>query len=201
MTLARLIAAEVDGNPAEQHLLVSALLLGGNVTTATGKDVGGTFGHLPACRTPGQTGCVIAYSSFPATPPAFAFFGRSTGAGDQVMCTDPSRLAGGTGALHPYVPTERLSGGRGLGRGVAEPRGSTAGFATYPGYLTARCRTAAGATFLQVTAAAANGRPAFRATLGPQWGLHVYDVNIALGDLVESVRLQAATWSQAATGA
>jgi hypothetical protein len=195
MALTRLIKAEIDGNPAERRLLVSALLLGGNVTTATGKDAGGMFAHLPACRTPGETGCIVAYSSFASTPPAFAFFGRSLSAGDQVMCTDPSRLAGGTGALHPYLPTQRLNPAGGFGPGVPEPPGSTAGFATYPGYLSARCRTASGATFLQVSAAPANGRPVLPETLGPQWGLHIVDVNIALGDLVGIVQRQAAAWS------
>ena len=31
--------------------------------------------------------------------------------------------------------------------------------------------------------------------LGPEWGLHVYDVNIALGNLVHTVALQAAAYT------
>jgi hypothetical protein len=34
-----------------------------------------------------------------------------------------------------------------------------------------------------------------RGELGPAWGLHVVDVNVALGDLVELVRAQVAAAS------
>ena len=195
MVLTRLIESEIDNNPAERRLLVSALLLGGDVTTAVGRNTGGSFLHLPQCVHPGETTCVVAYSSFPSSPPPLAFFGRTLAAGQHVICTDPTRLAGGAGALHPYFPTVRLSPSGGLGLGVPEPAGSTAGFVTYPGYLTGRCRTAADATFLDVNAAPADGRAVLKEDLGPAWGLHVADVNLALGDLVHVVRLQAAAWS------
>src|SRR3954452_8856391 len=62
--LRQLLAREVDPKPAVRRRLVGALLLGGNVTVATGQDVGGDFRHIPACRRDGQTGCVVAYSTF-----------------------------------------------------------------------------------------------------------------------------------------
>ena len=46
----RLIRSEIDNNPAERSKLVSALLLGGNVLVPQGKDVGGIFANVPACR-------------------------------------------------------------------------------------------------------------------------------------------------------
>jgi Protein of unknown function (DUF3089) len=42
------------------------------VTVPVGKTVGGDFANIPACQTATQTGCVVAYSSFDATPPAGA---------------------------------------------------------------------------------------------------------------------------------
>ena len=42
----------------------------------TARPSGATFRHLPLCTTTDQTGCVIAYSSFPAQPPAESLFGR-----------------------------------------------------------------------------------------------------------------------------
>ena len=49
---------------------MSALLLGGNVTVKKGKDVGGDFKHVRACRANRQIGCVVAFSTFKAQPPA-----------------------------------------------------------------------------------------------------------------------------------
>jgi hypothetical protein len=48
-----------------KHLLVSALLLGGDV--AVGGDE--CFAGVPACRALGQTGCIVAYSTWGRTPP------------------------------------------------------------------------------------------------------------------------------------
>src|SRR6476661_11229737 len=76
--LIRLLKNEVDARPGARRLLVSALLLGGNVTVGKGGRVGGDFRHIPLCRSSGQTGCVVAYSSFTAKPPANSQFGRTT---------------------------------------------------------------------------------------------------------------------------
>jgi hypothetical protein len=58
---------------------------------------------------------------------------------------------------------------------------------------TVRCETANGASWLQVTPLDTPGdtRPAVTQTLGPTWGLHLYDVNLALGDLVDLVKTKA----------
>jgi hypothetical protein len=182
MALAKLVAKEMDPDPAARKRLVSALLLGGQVTTAAGKDVGGTFTSVPACRKPAQTGCVVGYSTFSSPPPANSYFGRAP-AGKQALCTDPSVLGGTPGSLHPYLPAERVP---------SAPR--LDGFVAYPGSLRATCRTAAGATWLQVSRVAGSPIPEQPQDLGPQWGLHVGDVNLALGDLVETVRRQVAAY-------
>ena len=73
--LARLIAHEIEGKP-EQRLLAGALILGFDVEVPEGKDVGGTFKTIPLCRAAGQSGCVVAYETFPATalpPDEFSF--------------------------------------------------------------------------------------------------------------------------------
>jgi hypothetical protein len=111
MMLTRLITAEIDPNPEARKLLVSALLIGGNVLVAKGQDVGGDFQNVPACRSNDQTGCVIAYSTFMEPPPADSLFGRTdSGPGAvigrdaanlEVLCTNPAALSGGTGALKP----------------------------------------------------------------------------------------------------
>jgi hypothetical protein len=195
-----LLKREVDPKPRVRRLLVSALLLGGNVVVPRGRDVGGDFRHIPACRSSRQTGCVVAYSSFDSPPPANALFGRAgtginpfarrTSGALQVLCVNPAAPAGGSGQLEPYFPTTAPLGVTTLA-GPTPPVKTP--WVTYPGEYVARCESAAGATWLQVDRAtgSADPRPTVRATLGPAWGLHLVDVNIALGNLVELVREQA----------
>jgi hypothetical protein len=179
MVLTRLIADEIDRDPVVRRRLVSALLLGGQVTTAEGKDTGGDFTVIPACRRPAQTGCVIGYSSFATEPRSTAFFGHAA-AGRQALCTDPSQLGGGNGLLHPTLPADRVGGGT--------------GFVAYPGSLSGACHHTPAATWLQVARTPGSQIPEQTEQLGPDWGLHVADVNLALGDLIRAVRLQAAGW-------
>jgi hypothetical protein len=116
--LTRLIREQIDNNASVRARLVSAIVLGGNVTVlndaagagaiATAAASGGaSFAHIPACTSASQLGCVVAYSSFPSMPPANAIFGlvRGTAAStSHVLCTDPAALAGGTGASTSTCP-------------------------------------------------------------------------------------------------
>ena len=70
-----------------------------------GKDVGGSFQHLPLCRQPSQVNCVVTYVSFRATspPPANTRFGKVTEPGMVAACTNPAALGGGSAALHAYL--------------------------------------------------------------------------------------------------
>lgn len=184
LQLTRLLKEEIEPDDAVRVRLLSALLIGSNVTVATGGDVGGSFTRIPACRHAGQKGCVIAYSSFAAVPPSYSLFGRSTSTDIDVLCTDPTVLAGAPDRAHPYVPAGRVTTG-------AKALAGT-GFVAYPAGIRVSCKTAAGATWLQVSPVAGSAVPPFQAALGPAWGLHVADVSLALGDLVEAVRRQVA---------
>ena len=196
--LIRLLRAQVDPDPAVRALLVSAIILGGNVQVPTGQLVGGSFRHIPACTSARQTGCVIAYSSFLRPPPADSLFGRpGTGvslqsgqtqsAGLSVVCTNPANLSGGSGPLEPYFPT---TGSTGATTAVTTP------WVTYPDLYTAQCESAGGATWLQVhdIGTTADPRPRVTQALGPTWGLHLDDVNLALGNLVQIVSQEEAAY-------
>ena len=37
----------------------------------------GSFAHIPVCKSTGEKGCVIAYSTFPGEPPATSLFGQA----------------------------------------------------------------------------------------------------------------------------
>ena len=83
--LRRLIAEEIDRRPRVRRRLVSALLLGGNVLVRKGRDSGGDFEHVRACRSDRQFGCVVAFSTFNAPVPSDALFGRTTEPGLAVL--------------------------------------------------------------------------------------------------------------------
>lgn len=196
--LIRLIAAQVDPNPALRARTVLAILAGGNVTVPTGKTVGATFRHLPLCTASGQAGCVIAYSSFPSEPPADADFGRpgqgvslqsgqTAATGVQVGCVNPAAPAGGTAGLDPYFLRSASA---------PPPPPVTTPWVTYPGLYTATCHRSGGATWLQVDTADPAGRPVVSATLGPAWGYHLDDLNLALGNLVNDVAAAEATYDR-----
>ena len=191
--LIRLLRSQVDRNPVIRNRLVSAIILGGNVQVPKGKTVGGSFARIPACTKPSQTGCVIAYSSFSSPPPANSLFGRpgqgvslqsdqTTRRGQQVVCTNPAALGGtGAAALTPYFVSSA--------RATGEP------WVTYPGLYTGTCKSAGGATWLQITARAGDTRPVVMPTLGPTWGLHLDDVNLSLGNLVNDVMAEETAYS------
>ncbi len=181
--LIHLLAQEVDGNRSLRDRLLLAILLGGNVEVKRGSLAGGSFVHIPLCSRAGQAGCVIAYSSFPGTPPATALFGRvrQGGAGLAVACVNPAAPGGGRSVLDTFVPSE----------GTAETP-----WLEYPGLYSARCRSAGGAGWLEVTKATgvSDKRPTVTEDAGPDWGYHRYDVNLALGNLVADVAGAGKTW-------
>jgi hypothetical protein len=206
--LRRLIAEEVDATRSALRRLVSALLLGGNVLVRQGEDRGGDFRRIRACRSRTQTGCVVAYSVFNAPVPANSRFGRASGAsrpggvpvrpGSEVLCTNPASPGGGSGSVTPVYPREPFAPGTTIGIlttqiGFPVPDVSTPWIAA-PGAYRARCSSEGGANVLQVTPV--GGAPVLRALPDATWGLHLTDVNIALGTLSDLVRAQARAWRE-----
>jgi Protein of unknown function (DUF3089) len=194
--LRRVIAAEIDREPAARRLLVSALLLGGNVLVRQGSDVGGDFRHIRACRSDRQVGCVVAFSTFDQPVPANAIFGRTATPGMAVLCTNPAALGGGSGLIDPIFPTRPFAPGSTIAAGISllgipVPPLSTP-WVQSPGAYRAHC-TSGGAHVLRITPR--RGVPAPKPSPDPTWGLHLTDANIALGDLVELVREQAKTFA------
>jgi hypothetical protein len=201
--LTQLIRSEIDGKPIQSRI-VSALLLGTSLPVPSGKDVGGAFQHLPLCRSAQQTGCVITYASFrsSAPPPADSRFGRVQGENMVSACTNPAALAGGSGELHAYL----ASAGRSITGSAAEPRPWVipekpidTPFVSVPGLLTAQCVSNDKGSYLEVTV---HGDPSDPRTddiagdvvtngqVQANWGLHLIDVNLAMGNLLDIVRQQ-----------
>jgi len=204
--LTRLIREEIDGKPVQARM-VSAILPGATIAVPRGKDVGGAFQHVPLCRAASQTGCVIAYSAFRATmpPPANTRFGKVADQNMAGACTNPAALGGGSGELHAYLSTDgrTITGTTPPKPWVSPEQKIETPWVSVPGLLTAKCATNDNATWLEV---AIHGDPAGRRTdsiigdvggnTNPQadWGLHLVDVNLAMGNLVDIVGSQAKVW-------
>jgi hypothetical protein len=202
MVLTELIKREVDGKPIQKQL-ISAMLLGTSLPVPRDKDVGGAFQQLPLCRNSKQIGCVITYASFrsDAPPPANSRFGKVGGENMVAGCTNPAALKGGSGELHAYLST----GGSGSSAAPVKPwltngQGINTPFVSVPGMLTAECVSNDKGSYLAVTVHSDSADPRTDDITGdvvregkvlPEWGLHLIDVNLGIGNLVDIVRDQA----------
>ena len=186
----QLIAKEIEGTP-DQKLLVSAILLGGDVEVQDGSTTGGSFKHVPACSSPTQTSCVVAYSSWSHTPPASASF-QSAGASDHVLCVNPAS-PGSTAAI-PVTPLYPNFAPEGLAPFLKSV--SHIVWDELPNLYTARCVQQGKRAWLLISRIRHPGdpRPAVQQVLSPDWGLHAADVNVALANLVELVSSQGRAW-------
>jgi hypothetical protein len=189
--LRRLIREEIDPRASERRRLVSAALLGGNVAVKAGGDRGGDFQHVRACRSPSQTACVIAFSTFNAPVPDNALFGRTDEADREILCTNPAALGGGPGKLTPIYPSAPFAPsviGAAANLALRDlPRPKTP-WAAFPASYSGRCSKAGGASVLQVKPL--RGAFPLMPTPDATWGLHLADANIALGNLANLVRRQ-----------
>jgi hypothetical protein len=192
--LRQLVTEEIDPKPAARRRLVSALLLGGNVLVKKGRDAGGDFKHVRACRAATQVGCVVAYSTFDEPVPADSRFGRPPAdqPGTEVLCVNPAALGGGAGRADPIIPSAPFAPGTTIWAvtdllGLKSPRPRTT-WVESPGSYRATCSSASNANVLQVRSL--RGAPKFRPSPTATWGLHLADANIALGNLVDLVRRQ-----------
>lgn len=199
--LESLIANEIDGKPIQKQL-VGAYLIGATFLTPKGKDVGGMFKQIPLCRKPGQLGCVVNYSAFRSTitPPGNTLFGKSSDPAMSGSCTNPAALAGGAAPLKAYLS----GGGRLIAMGGpplkpwAADKTVDTPFVTVPGLLVAECKTNEFATYLEITVKGDPADPRVDDITGDlggakplaNWGLHLVDVNLAMGNLLDLVEAQ-----------
>jgi len=211
MVLTELIKREIDGKPIQKQL-ISALLLGTSLPVPRDKDVGGAFQQLPLCRNSKQIGCVITFASFrsDAPPPANSRFGKVGGQDQVAGCTNPAALKGGSGELHAYLST----GGSGPSSAGPKPwtkdgPGINTPFVSVPGMLTAECVSNDKGSYLAVTVHSdpvdhrtddITGDVVREGKVLPEWGLHLIDVNLGIGNLIDVVRDQAKVYRSSNKG-
>jgi Protein of unknown function (DUF3089) len=201
--LNRLIRDEIDGKPVQSRL-VSAILLGTTIAVPRGKDAGGAFQHIPLCKAPSQIGCLITFASFRSTvpPPPNTLFGKVADATMTAACTNPAALAGGSGELHAYLDKagHTITSGSPPKPWVTPEQTIDTAWVSVPGLLTAQCASNENASgYLEVTV---HGDPSDPRTdditgdigaggnVAANWGLHLIDVNLVMGNLLDIVGQQ-----------
>lgn len=203
--LKSLITNEIDGKPVMRQI-VSAMLLGTNLAVPQGQVVGGDFKRMALCTAPDQFGCAVAYVTFRADspPPAGSRFGVVPTAGQVAACVNPAALGGGK------VVTDAILGTKGAGAGSAAMGPWTSdgapvltSFVKVPGLISAECRAEGGFSYLAVTVNADPRDPrtdtivgdvALGGTIDKAWGLHLIDMGVEMGNLVDLTDRQAAAW-------
>jgi len=220
-----LMKAEIDPNQDVRDRLVAAYLAGGSLSVPTGADVGGDFANIPLCRKPEQNACAVSWATFRSTAPPVAgsYFGavrnippaQSATATTPMSaaCNNPAALAGGPPPLDSYFQAATgssiLSGdasgassaGSDATRWVNPPTEPvTTPFVSTPGLVTGECVQRDGFNYLEATINADPTTPRIDdigGDLTPEWGLHLQDVNLVMGDIVRLVGKQAKAYEAA----
>jgi hypothetical protein len=194
--LTSMMQTDVDPLPIRSQM-ISALLLGGGETVAPGRTVGGTFQNITTCTVPGQTSCMIAYSSYDvkSPPPANALFGKSPN-GEQVACTEPGALALETGpyqgTFFPVTINNPL-----LKPDMPPPQNVETPFVLYRGVFQGNCVMKNGFSYLEIALLEEpddpRGVPPYKNSAAESlgFGTHIADYNFALGELIQAVAKQA----------
>jgi hypothetical protein len=200
----------IDGKPLQTQL-VSALLIGTDIGVQPGSDAGGDFKSIPICSRLGQVGCIVSYNSFRAgsPPQATSFLGKARTDGLQGVCVNPAALSGGSANLDAYLQTRwRVGAGRPSPQKPwtipAKPIATE--FVRVPGLISGQCVSDVQGSYLAVTVNAdpndgrvdeikgdvePDGQPL------PEWGLHMIDMDLAMGNLIRLVGDQARIWKKA----
>lgn len=178
--LRRLLREEIAPKRSARASLVAAHLIGGDAQEGEARGV-------RPCRSATQVGCVVAYSAYDGPVPPSSLFGRSSirffadahepRRGLRTICTNPASLRGGSGPLGVFL----------------RRTGEAAPWRLFDGF-TGQCVRENGATVLRVTLPVDSVVPAGN---GSVWGLHTFDVNLALGNLVPLAAQQGAAWRRA----
>jgi hypothetical protein len=203
--LKQLLMEEIDRRPIAGQL-ISAMLIGTNVGVPTDRDVGGELKTIPLCRRADQWGCIVSFVTFraDAPPPANSRFGIVTKPGMVAACTNPAMLEGGKAITDNYLGAT----GAGIASATQGPWTSdgaavTTPFVKAPGLLSAECVASGQFRYLAITVNAVPSDPRTDTIVGDvsvggqvlaDWGLHLIDMPVVMGNLVTLSASQAKTW-------
>lgn len=190
----RLLRAYFDRDQAMRARLLLAMPIGGEVEVATGSTVGGTFENLPLCTRPLETGCIVAYRTHHARQPVdpSRWAPRS---GHETACVDPSAVDRPEPERSaPHTLSRAYYPARGdLARFVRGASDVTTPFLVVRDFYRAKCaKGEQGYAYLAVDSESEGpvDLRSRRFDLG-KLGLHVLDLQLPQGDLVDLVARRA----------
>jgi hypothetical protein len=184
-----------DGDPAMRERLLLAMPIGYALEVAAGKTTGGTFTNLPICTEAGQTACVVGYRAFVAGA-AHEPYLSAPSAGQESVCVNPAALArrGRETLSRSFFPVVRRGWASLFTPGVNDV---TSPFVMLRDYYSARC--VAGPDGYRYLAVSEPSRDQRRSPVNlSSWlsrtdlGLHLFDYQLAQGDLLDLVAERAA---------
>jgi pimeloyl-ACP methyl ester carboxylesterase len=203
--LTELLRREIDQTPILRNRFISAHLLGGAHIAAGSNE----FDTISGCKQVTEIGCIIAYNTFldDVPPPPDSWFGRTwhhaswsiTSWEDlswkdvvsaPSLCVNPRSFTSGKAELTPYFP---------INEDVKKAFKVETPWVTYPGVIVGECINDGTFGYLSVEIRAGLGdlRAAHISEgFDPQSGLHGFDVNIALGDLIAAAETQSVSYSE-----
>lgn len=200
-----ILQQRIEGRPVQDQLL-SAIMPGWFVLAPPGEEIGGTFKSIPPCQREAQTGCVIVFNAVRADRPIPAEKVIRV-EGEEAICTNPAALAGGRGVLRPYLSTD----GETIIPALSAPQPPwtktpveiAAPFVSLPGLYWAECRSDDHGVYLAVGTSDASGDQRTGEMTGdwmiggspePTMGLHLIDMNLTMGNLLDVVARQSAAY-------
>ena len=199
--LRRLIATHVDPNPAVRKRLLSAILMGGNVIVTAGKASAATSSTSPACRShPDRLRDRVldlrpaAAGQQPLRPHRHATRARrarpvhQSGRVSAVAAANSSPSS----PAQPFAPRVEIATGNSLLM-ITQPMPKTV-WASISGAYSGRCSSAGGANVLMISPRGGAQNP--QAAPTAEWGLHLLDGQVALGDLVGVANAQAGAFAK-----
>ena len=203
--LKQLLAEVIEKDSAQSRKIIAAYLIGTNVAVPAGGDVGGDFQRFKLCKAMDQFGCVVTYMSFRADspPPEGSRFVSVPQAGMVAACVNPASLGGGKAVADAILGAE----GAGLASAPQGPWSSdgapvATSFVSVPGLISTECVATAKGGYLAVTVNAnpdartdtISGDVVLNGAILKDWGLHLIDMGVAMGNLVQLADYQAAAW-------
>lgn len=204
--LKQLVAEAIEGTPTQKQI-ISVLIPGTNVAVPAGKDVGGDFKSTPLCHNAKDVGCVVSYVSFRADspPPENSRFGVVPQSGMVAACVNPAALGGGAAVSDAYLGTRGAGmAGAPMGPWTSDGAAVTTPFVKVPGLISTACTTSGKFNYLAVSVNAKPSDTRTQTIVGDvvvggrtlkEWGLHLIDMPVVMGDLVELSDAQAKVWA------
>ena len=197
----QMLENDIVGSSAQDKLIAVHAI---GYETAIDPETGLASG-LPVCTSGSQAGCLVSFASFrePTPPSADSFFGKNQD-GKRAVCTNPARLDNGNGDLKAFMPRQSLGRLKPNDYGISVDTP----FVSLPGLLTAACKANDTHDWLAVSIHADPADPraddipgdlVFDGKVVADWGLHLVDMNLAMGNLVELAKAEGAAWQAAQT--